>query len=544
MSQTTTSSTQPEENKEVNVTRPLSEGLKLKIRAMQEEFLHRVQHTKYTEQKTVDNTDNASEYFYDKIHGFEKRLLNKLSPPDDWRAEELLKLRKAITESKQDLVAAFDALYKRSPEATMAYEIDLILDELDNTLANYKYWVRDQVDTPLTHSATDTYVYFEPVGLVLIIGEWQSPLYSLLKPAINAIAAGNHVILYSDPSTKKLTDVLNNVLTRYMDEKKIQIITDRTSYDKLLELPVNFVYASGTPDQCKEIYRLAGEKAIPCAFHKRGLNVAVVHKSADLNQAAEKIVLGRFINVGQYNTSPDHIYVHESLFTDFLVKCKIHIYCHYATPEKNKDYGRLINPEQVKKVLDIASKDSHEGQLETRINFDLEGNLVEPVIITQPSESSRAVEYPVRGPILTIIKYKDIDEITEKVKARKNLNNVYFFVNDPETQMRFISKVTNSNVIINQAATQVLNFNLPIGSVGGITDAKIGGKYGFRTFSNSRVVMEGKGFRQLQSLIPPFTADKYKTFHRYDLLKKFSVRQSRLLSTGFGLLLGYYLFKK
>jgi len=540
-----TSATPEIENKEViNPTKPLSEGLKLKIKAMQEEFQSTFQKAQHIESKTIENSDNATEYFYDRLHGIEKNFLNKVSPPDDWRAEELKKLQKALIDGKQDIINAFEGLNKRSAEVTQVYELDLILDELENTINNYKYWVREKVDTPLTYSGTDTYLHYEPVGLVLIIGEWQSPLYSLLKPAINAIAAGNHVILYADPQAKKLVDVLNNILTRHTDEKRIQLITDRTSHEQLLELPVNFVYASGNPDQCKEIYRLAGAKGIPAAFNKRSLNIAVVHKSADLNQTTERIVHGRFINAGQFNTSPDHIYVHESIFTDFLVKTKIHVHCNYPNPEKSRDYARIINQEHFKKILDIVSPENHDGQLETRINYDLEGNLIEPVIITNPNESSRAVSYPVRGPVLTIIKYRDIDELIDKIQTKNNVSNVYYFVEDSEQKMKFTTKISNANVFINQAGTQIFNFNMPIGSVGGISDAKIGGAFGVKTFSNSRIVMEGKGLRQFKSLIPPLSADKYKAFQRFDLLKKFTVRQSRVATAGLGLFLTYYFLKK
>jgi len=532
------------EVQEVNPSRPLSEGLKLKIKAMQEEFQTALQRAHHIEAKTLDNSENVSEYFYDRFQGLEKNFLNKINPPDDWRADELKKLQRALLDGKQEIINAFESLNKRSAEVTQVYELDLILDELENTINNYKYWVREKVDTPLTYNSADTYLHYEPVGLVLIIGEWQSPLYSLLKPAINALAAGNHVILYADPQAKKLIDVLNNILTRHTDERRIQLITDRTSPEQLMELPVNFVYASGTTDQCREIYRLAGEKGIPAAFNRRALNIAVVHKSADLDQATERIVHGRFINSGQYNTSPDHIYVHDSIFTDFLVKAKIHVYCNFPNPEKSRDYARLVNQEHVRKILDIASPENHDGQLETRINYDLEGNLVEPIIITNPNEGSRAVSYPVRGPILTVIKYRDIDEIIDKIQTKTNVSNVYYFVSDSEQQMKLTSKVTNANVFINQAGTQVFNFNLPLGSVGGFSNAKIGGSHGIKTFSNSRVVMEGKGLRQFKSLIPPLTSDKYKAFRRFDLLKKFTVRQSRIATAGLGLFLAYSFFKK
>ena len=535
MSETNTDSVE----QEVTVSRPLSEGVKLKIEAMQDEFKAMNQKSKYVDQKIIENSDTISEYIYGTYRGLEEKLLNKVTPVADWRTEELLRLKKALTENKQDLITGFEEVYKRNVESSLIYEYDLVLDELENTLANYKYWIREKVDTPLVFSLnSETYIYNEPLGLALIIGEWQSPLLSLLKPAINAIAAGNFVILYSDPYVKKFTDVLNNVLTRHMDEKRIQIITDKTSYEKLLELPINFVYAAGSPDRCKEIFTLAGERRIPSAFNKRGLNVAVVHPTADIDRAAEKIVLGRFINAGQYNTSPDHVYVHESLFDDFVIKSKIHVFCNFSEPHKNRDYGRLLSKDHVKTMVDLATNENHGGKLEVRVHYDAEQNLLEPIIITDPYEKSALVSAPVRGPILTLLKYKNLDEVINKINTRSNVYNTYFFADSFQQERKFVSKVSNSNVFINQATTQAFNFNLPVGSVGGGFDSKIGGRYGLKTFSKSRVTMQGR-LRQARYLVPPLTLDSYKELHRLDFLKKFTNRQAKIATGVAMFLLGF-----
>ncbi len=136
MSQTVSESSHIEDNTETTSTKPLSEGLKMKIKAMQEEFQATIRRTPFFDSKTIENSENASEFLYDRLHGIEKNFLNKVSPPEDWRAEELKKLQKALIDGKQELINAFEGLNKRSSEATQAYELDLILDELDNSIQN------------------------------------------------------------------------------------------------------------------------------------------------------------------------------------------------------------------------------------------------------------------------------------------------------------------------------------------------------------------------------------------------------------------------
>jgi NAD-dependent aldehyde dehydrogenases len=537
----TTQSTETVEKKETVSSVGLQDEVKQRVQLLKQEFLETLQKAKPQVSKTTQTADDATDYLYDKLGVLEQHLFNKSNPFDDWREHELKKLNKALTDGRQELVQAIESEFKRNPESVLAFELDQVTDELNNTLANYKYWLRERVDVPLTYQSADAHLYHEPHGVVLIIGDWQNPLTSVLKPAISALAAGNHVILYPDPQTKKIGDALKSLLGKYLDERRVQVINTETSIQSLLDLPINFVYASGQESKLNEISRIAAEKRVPTALSKDGMNVAIVQESADLNHASERIVIGRFTNAGQSSTSPDVVYVHNSVFTDFFVKCKIHIFCYYKTPDKNRDYSRMLNVDYTKYVLDRISE-KHEGKLETKIHFALDEKLIEPIIITDPKDNSTIIKDPVRGPVLIIKRYQEFDELVKTLNTQSNINNIYFFSKSIQHKSEIVAKIRNANIYINEAAFQGFNYHLPTGSVGGIYNAKIGGAYGLKTFSLSRVVMETKGIRQFKSLIPPFTADKYKKLHSLDALKKLTVRQGRMLSVGAGLFLGYLLF--
>lgn len=517
----------------------VQDDIKQKVQLMKQEFNEAILKAKPHIAKTAQTADNPGELLYEKLGVLESHLFNKVNPLDNWREDDLKRLRKALTEGKQEIISVLDSEFKRSAESTLAFEIDPIVDEIDNALANYKYWIRERIDAPLTYQSTEGYLYYEPYGVALVIGDWQNPLNSILRPTVSALAAGNHVILYPDPKLKKVSDVLKSALSKFIDEKRVQVITNEVALEKLIDLPINFVYATGDQERLQQISKLAANKNLPTALFRTGLNIGVVHESADLNLASERLVLARFVNSGQWNTSPDHIYVHSSVFTDFFVKCKIHIFCNYKSPDKNRDYSRILDVDYTKKLLDILAT-KHEGKLETKVNYNVEQKLIEPVIITDPSDDSIVLRDPVRGPILVIKKYQFFDDLASTLAAKNNVNNVYFFNKSLQAKLELTTKIRNAHIFINEAGIQNLNTLLPVGSVGGIFNAKIGNAHGFKTFSSSRVVYETKGLRGYKNLIPPFTADKYKKFHSLDVLKKYTVRQGRLVGLGAGVLLAYH----
>ncbi|HEU4901434.1 MAG TPA: aldehyde dehydrogenase family protein, partial [Flavisolibacter sp.] len=113
-----------------------------------------------------------------------------------FRKEALQKLRKAVVQHEEELMQALYADLKKSREESWVTEVGFLLAEIRHTLKHLRSWMKpEKVATNLLNLPSKSYVYKEPLGIVLIIGPWNYPLQLLFTPLVGAIAAGNCVVL-------------------------------------------------------------------------------------------------------------------------------------------------------------------------------------------------------------------------------------------------------------------------------------------------------------------------------------------------------------
>ena len=115
-----------------------------------------------------------------------------------FRKQQLEKLRDIVIAHEQEI---YDALFidlKKSPEECWITENGFLLAEINNSIKKLETWMRPKkVTTNLMNLPSKSYIYSEPLGVVLIISPWNYPFQLLLTPLIGAIAAGNCVVLKS-----------------------------------------------------------------------------------------------------------------------------------------------------------------------------------------------------------------------------------------------------------------------------------------------------------------------------------------------------------
>src|SRR5262245_37503888 len=103
------------------------------------------------------------------------------------RKQKLLQLKKLILQNEE---ALYEALYKdlhKSREEAWVTEIGFLVAEINHTIKHLKSWMRPKrVSTNLLNFPSSSYIYKEPLGVVLIIGPWNYPLQLLFAPLIGA----------------------------------------------------------------------------------------------------------------------------------------------------------------------------------------------------------------------------------------------------------------------------------------------------------------------------------------------------------------------
>jgi aldehyde dehydrogenase (NAD+) len=116
----------------------------------------------------------------------------------DFRITQLKKLKAAILKQEDALFEALNIDLNKSKEEAWITELGFVIAEIDTTLKHLKNWMRPKKEsTNLLNLPSTSYLYTEPLGVVLIIAPWNYPFQLLINPLVGAIAAGNTCVLKS-----------------------------------------------------------------------------------------------------------------------------------------------------------------------------------------------------------------------------------------------------------------------------------------------------------------------------------------------------------
>ncbi len=161
----------------------------------------------------------------------------------------------------------------------------------------------------------------EPVGVVAVIAPWNYPYLTSVNAIVPALLAGNAVVLkHSHQTPLVATRFAEGFKAAGLPDGVFQIL-DLTHDDteKLMADPrVDFVNFTGSVSGGHAVQKAISGKFIGAALELGGKDPAYVRADADLKNAVENLVDGAFFNSGQCCCGIERIYVHESLYQDFV----------------------------------------------------------------------------------------------------------------------------------------------------------------------------------------------------------------------------------
>src|SRR5258708_7679016 len=136
-------------------------------------------------------------------------------------------------------------------------------------------------------------------------------------------AGGNTSILTLSEALPETTKVLVDLVPKYFDPAAVAMVAGgKEQNTELLKLPNDFIFFTGSTFVGKIVARAAAETLTPVLLELGGMNPAVVDETANIPDAAKKIVWGAMAWGGQWCTSPGYAYVHESVAEEFVADGK------------------------------------------------------------------------------------------------------------------------------------------------------------------------------------------------------------------------------
>ena len=433
--------------------------------------------------------------------------------PVKFRIEQLKKLKRTIIEKEDKIVDALKSdLGKGSYESYMC-EIGMVLSELSYMIKHTKKFAKKKkVHTPLAQFHAVSYRQPGPYGNVLIMSPWNYPFLLTIDPLVNAIAAGNTIVVKPSAYSPATGNIVKEIIEECFDAKYVAVVMGgRKENETLLDKKFNMIFFTGSQSVGKEVLRRASEKIIPVVLELGGKSPCIVDNTAKLKLAAKRIVFGKYLNCGQTCVAPDYIICDEIIKDDLVKEIKKQIELQYGkNPLKNKDYGHIINEKHFERLSGLINK----KKVVCGGKTNKETLQIEPTVMDKVTWKDAVMEDEIFGPILPILTYKKIEDVVDMLGDSPKPLALYMFSNDKKNIKYVTERCSYGGGCINDTIIHLATSEMGFGGVGESGMGSYHGKIGFDAFSHTKSIVDKKTWLDLPMRYQPYTNKFYKKLLR------------------------------
>lgn len=423
-----------------------------------------------------------------KAHGFRSEKAHE-------RLARLQKIQKWINHHQELIIEALKKDFNKPRFETIISEISPVIDDLKLTSSQLRSWMRDRsVSTPSTLLGHQSFIRYEPKGVVFIIAPWNYPFQLSLSPLVAALSAGNSVVIKPSELTPATSELVKKLVSDCFPNDEVCVeLGGKEKTEELLAYDFDHVFFTGSTTVGRVIAKACADRLIPVTLELGGKSPTIVAEDADITEAAEKIFWGKYINRGQSCIAPDYILAHSSVAEPLTRALQ-------ELSEKNSqsDKAQIINQHHHSRLQKLALTDQ---------------NLNEPTLTLLPIESQEhpAMHEEVFGPVLPILTYNHMEDLQKLISKKEKPLALYIFSKNTDFIDWVLREFPSGGAGINSVMIHFANNNLPFGGVGQSGHGKYHGHFGFLEMSHQRAVIRQSFLSITRRLVmPPYTANKYK----------------------------------
>ena len=217
-----------------------------------------------------------------------------------WRIDTLKKFQQGIKEMEKELSEAMSKDLGRDMFMNYLMEITLIEGSLKHELDNVKKWMQDHPEeSEVFHGPCIMMSRYEPLGVVAVIGSWNAPVVTCLKPLMQAITAGNCVIVKPSEMAPHSSAAIKKFCDTYLDQDYIVAIEGGVDIAVAVNnLPLDLICFTGSTIVGRIIAQTAAKNLTPCILELGGKCPLIVDHSAKVDFASTKVAFGKTLNSG------------------------------------------------------------------------------------------------------------------------------------------------------------------------------------------------------------------------------------------------------
>ena len=429
--------------------------------------------------------------------------------PVKFRVEALKKLKANILANEKEIAAAIKADLGKSETEAFMCEIGLVITEISYMLKHVRKFAKDKtVSTPLSNFPAHSFVKSSPYGNVLIMSPWNYPFLLTLDPLVDAISAGNTVVVKPSAYSPATSAAIEKVLQETFAPEYVAVVTGgRAENACLLEQKFDYIFFTGSQAVGKEVLRHAAEYLTPCTLELGGKSPCIIDSSAKIKLAATRLVWGKYLNCGQTCVAPDYVLCHSSVKDQFIKAMAAEIKAQFGQdPLANKHYGKIINQKHFERVSGLINKDK--VAVGGRVNAKTQQ--IEPTVMDNVTWEDAVMGEEIFGPVLPVLTFESYDQIYQTLNDKAKPLAFYLFTENRKLMKEFTSRFNFGGGCINDCIIHLATNNLGFGGCGESGMGAYHGKVGFDTFSTKKSIVNRKTFMDVPLRKQPYSGLKRK----------------------------------
>lgn len=432
----------------------------------------------------------------------------------DFRIKALKRLEGCIQSHEAQIQEALRADLGKSAFESYMCETGLVLSEITYMLKHVQAFSKEKtVRTPLVQFHSRSYVKPSPYGVVLVMSPWNYPFLLSFDPVVDAIAAGNTVVLKPSAYSPNTSRIISEIIRECFPEEFAAVVTGgREENTCLLEEHFDYIFFTGSQAVGREVMGHAAKHLTPVTLELGGKSPCIVDKNADLKLAARRIVFGKYLNCGQTCVAPDYVYCDSEIKDALIEQIKKQIKKQYGkAPLTNPNYGKIINQKHFSRICGLIDPD----KVVWGGGSNADSLQIEPTVMDHVTFDDPIMQEEIFGPVMPVLTYQSLDEVIAKLNSMAHPLALYIFTNDKSAAKKVTSECGFGGGCINDTIIHLATSEMGFGGFGESGMGSYHGREGFRTFSHYKSIVDKKTWLDLPMRYQPYRKIYDKMVHRF-----------------------------
>jgi coniferyl-aldehyde dehydrogenase len=440
------------------------------------------------------------------------RVAQTQDPLPAWpvRAQHLRALEKLVLEHGVDISAAINADFGCRPkEETELLEVFPSLSAIRHAISRGRKWMKPRRSlADLTFMPARIEMRPQPLGVVGIIVPWNYPLFLAVGPLVDALVAGNRVMVKMSEFTPRFSALFAELVAKYFTADEVFIVNGDASVGQAFaELPFDHLLFTGSTAVGHHVMRAAAANLTPVTLELGGKSPAIIGPGARFDHAVERIVFGKLVNAGQTCIAPDYVLVPRKDLPRFVAAARDATKRLYPQLGSDGQYASIATDRHFQRLSALRDSAAQAGAKVEALSPSADApaqRLLSPVLLTDVRDDMAVMQEEIFGPLLPVMPYDDLEQAINYVTAHPRPLALYLFEQDQNLVERVLARTHAGGVSVNDTLYHIAQHGLPFGGIGPSGMGGYHGEAGFRTFSHFKPIFRQARFNGTGLLNPPY----------------------------------------